>query len=146
MEPNPPKVFISYSHDSPEHRLRVYELLRKLRADGIHCVTDHTMMSPPEGWQAWMEDRIKEVDYTLVVCTETYRRRAERKEQPGVGLGVTWEATLITNEIYRNASRNTKFIPVLFTQEDVAHRPVWLDKAAITALIWRMDMNCCSGT
>jgi formylglycine-generating enzyme required for sulfatase activity len=119
----PPKVFISYSHDSQEHRLRVYELLRKLRADGIHCVTDHTLMSPGEGWQAWMEDRIKEADFTLVVCTETYRRRAERKEQPGVGLGVMWETTLITSEIYQNASRNTKFIPVLFTQEDVAHRP-----------------------
>lgn len=136
-EQNPPKVFISYSHDSQEHRLRVYELLRKLRADGIHCVTDHTQMSPPEGWQAWMEDRIKEADFTLVVCTETYRRRAERKEQPGVGLGVTWEATLITNEIYQNASRNTKFIPVLFSEEDITHRPAWLGQVSY----YRVDLE-----
>ncbi len=136
-EQNPPKVFISYSHDSQEHRLRVYELLRKLRADGIFCVTDHTLMSPPEGWQAWMEDRIKEADFTLVVCTETYLRRAERKEQPGVGLGVTWEATLITNEIYKNASRNTKFIPVVFSQEDVAHRPGWLGQVSY----YRVDLD-----
>jgi len=136
-EQNPPKVFISYSHDSQEHRLRVYELLKKLREDGILCVTDHTVMSPPEGWQAWMEDRIKEADFTLVVCTETYRRRAERKEQPGVGLGVTWEATLITNEIYQNASRNTKFIPVLLSQEDVTHRPVWLEQVSY----YRVDLE-----
>ena len=137
LESTPPKVFISYSHDSQEHRLRVYELLRKLRADGIFCVTDHTLMSPPEGWQAWMEDRIKEADFTLVVCTETYLRRAERKEQPGVGLGVTWEATLITNEIYKNASRNTKFIPVVFSLEDVAHRPGWLGQVSY----YRVDLD-----
>ena len=136
-QPTPRKVFISYSHDSQEHRLRVYSLLKRLREDGIHCVADHTVMSPPEGWRAWMEGRIKEADFTLVVCTETYLRRAEGKEQPGVGLGVTWEATLITNEIYQNASRNTKFIPVVFAQEDVAHRPAWLRQVSY----YRVDLD-----
>ena len=73
-----------------------------------------------------MEARIKESAYTLVVCTETYRRRADRKEEPGRGLGVAWEAAIITDEIYRNAARNTRFIPVLFSQADAAHIPAWL--------------------
>lgn len=136
-EQNPPKVFISYSHDTPEHRLRVYDLLRKLRADGVLCITDHLIMSPPEGWRAWMQDQIKEAHFTLVVCTETYCRRAERKELPGVGLGATWEAALITDEIYRNAARNEKFIPVVFDKEDVAHIPPQLGQVSY----YRVDLD-----
>ncbi|MBL8172886.1 MAG: SUMF1/EgtB/PvdO family nonheme iron enzyme [Acidobacteria bacterium] len=136
-DPKPPKVFISYSHDSQEHRVRVYHLLSKLRADGVHCVTDHLIISPPEGWRAWMENQISEADFTLVVCTETYRRRAERKEKPGVGLGATWEASLITDEIYRNATRNEKFIPVVFAQEDIAHIPPQLGQVTF----YRVDLD-----
>ena len=134
---NPPKVFISYSHDSQEHRLRVYDLLKKLREDGIHCVTDHTVMSPPEGWRAWMQDQITNADFTLVVCTETYRRRAERKEKPGVGLGATWEAALITDEIFRNVTRNERFIPVVFDKDDVAHIPPQLGQVSY----YRVDLE-----
>ncbi|MEO6725098.1 MAG: TIR domain-containing protein, partial [Blastocatellia bacterium] len=136
-EQNPPKVFISYSHDTREHRLRVYDLLKKLRADGVLCVTDHTMISPPEGWRAWMQDQIKEAHFTLVVCTETYCRRAERKEKPGVGLGATWEAALITDEIYRNTTRNERFIPVVFDKEDVAHIPSQLGQVSY----YRVDLD-----
>jgi hypothetical protein len=57
---------------------------------------------------------------------ETYRRRADRKEEPGRGLGVAWEAAIITDETYRNAARNTRFIPVLFSPADAAHIPPWL--------------------
>jgi len=136
-EQTPPKVFISYSHDSQEHRLRVYDLLKKLRADGIYCVSDHTMFSPSEGWRAWMQDQIKNANFTLVVCTETYRRRAERKEKPGVGLGATWEAALITDEIYRNYSRNERFIPIVLSQEDVAHIPPQFGQVSY----YRVDLN-----
>ena len=35
-----PKVFISYSHDSPEHRRWVSELAVKLRHNGIDAILD----------------------------------------------------------------------------------------------------------
>lgn len=34
------KVFISYSHDSPEHKDRVLALSDRLRADGVDCYID----------------------------------------------------------------------------------------------------------
>lgn len=37
---NNPKVFISYSHDSEEHKDRVLALSDRLRADGIDCIID----------------------------------------------------------------------------------------------------------
>jgi hypothetical protein len=36
----PVKVFISYSHDSPEHSARVLELANALRAGGLHVELD----------------------------------------------------------------------------------------------------------
>jgi WD40 repeat protein len=35
MPSQPPRVFISYSHDSPEHAQHVLELAERLRKDGI---------------------------------------------------------------------------------------------------------------
>jgi hypothetical protein len=34
-DPRPPHVFLSYSHDSQEHKDRVLALCDRLRADGI---------------------------------------------------------------------------------------------------------------
>jgi hypothetical protein len=35
-----PRVFISYSHDSPDHRDRVFGIADRLRADGINAIID----------------------------------------------------------------------------------------------------------
>jgi SEFIR domain len=37
-----PKVFISYSQDSPEHNDRVRELSNRLINEGIHCYIDQS--------------------------------------------------------------------------------------------------------
>jgi len=48
---NRPKVFISYSHDSDEHRERVLSLAERLRADGIETLLDQYVNgSPPQRW------------------------------------------------------------------------------------------------
>jgi hypothetical protein len=44
-----PTVFISYSHDSPEHVDRVLAFANQLRRDGIDCTLDQYETSPPEG-------------------------------------------------------------------------------------------------
>ena len=40
MSERAPKVFISYSHDSPEHADRVLDLSNRLRGEGIDTVLD----------------------------------------------------------------------------------------------------------
>jgi hypothetical protein len=67
-----PKVLISYSHDSPEHKDRVLVLSNRLRGEGIDCTIDQYLLVPPEGWPRWMEKQIRESDFVLMVCTETY--------------------------------------------------------------------------
>src|SRR5689334_12688989 len=68
-----PKVFISYSHDSDEHRARVLALSERLREDGIETRLDQYLNgAPSEGWPRWMLNQLDEASFVLVVCTETY--------------------------------------------------------------------------
>jgi hypothetical protein len=60
-----------------------------------------------------MERQIREADFVLLVCTESYARRVRGEEGPGVGRGVVWEANLIRNELYNARTVSRKFIPVL---------------------------------
>ena len=43
----PPRVFISYSHDSDEHRDRVLAFSERLRKDGIPTDLDRYVNEPP---------------------------------------------------------------------------------------------------
>jgi SEFIR domain len=52
MASDPPKVLISYSHDSPEHKDRVLVLSNRLRGEGIDCTIDQYLLVPPEGGKA----------------------------------------------------------------------------------------------
>ena len=122
----PPKVFISYSHDSPEHKSRVRELSDRLRRYGVDSNIDQYEQSPPEGWPRWMERQIEEAEFVLVVCTETYVRRFRGVEEAGGGLGGSWEGAILTQHLYDAQARNTRFIPVLFAPQDELHVPVVL--------------------
>lgn len=74
MASDPPKVFISYSHDSLEHTRRVHALADRLRADGVEAWIDQYAQDPNEGWIRWMRNRVKQADRVLLVFTETYQR------------------------------------------------------------------------
>ena len=118
-----PKVFISYSHDSDTHREWVLDLSNRLREGGIDCEIDQYDPAPDQGWPVWMLRKMQDANYVLLVCTETYRKRFEQREEVGKGLGVTWEGMLVQNQLYRNASRSQKFIPIILQSTDVAYVP-----------------------
>jgi len=115
MPSQTPRVFISYSHDSPEHAQHVLELAERLRKDGVDAQLDQYVAgTPPEGWPRWMLNQLDWADFVLMVCTETYYRRFRGHEEPGKGKGADWEGNLITLETYDAKSTTTKFVPVLF--------------------------------
>lgn len=121
----PLSVFISYSHDSDEHRERVLGLSERLRADGIETILDRYVESgsPPEGWPRWMLNALDKATHVVCVCTETYYRRFRGLEVPGKGKGVDWEGALMTQSLYDARSVSTKFIPVLFARTDEPYVP-----------------------
>jgi tetratricopeptide (TPR) repeat protein len=118
-----PSVFISYSHDSPEHEDRVLELSDRLRADGIEATIDQYQTAPPQGWPLWMEKEIRDSQFVLLVCTETYLKRV-MKEDPGKGLGVMWESAIIYQYLYNAGVVNEKFIPIILGNENTKYIPM----------------------
>lgn len=126
----PTKVFISYSWDSEDHKERVLALANTLRKDwGIETDIDQYVrgkhpFTPSQGWDLWMEKKIEWAEFVLIVCTETYHRRFRRDEAPGIGRGSTWEGTIIRQHLYNNQLRCTKFIPVIFSSQDLNHVPI----------------------
>jgi SEFIR domain len=119
-----PRVFISYSHDGPEHEERVLSLADRLREDGIDAEIDQYVQAPAEGWAAWCERQIKVAKFVLMVCTETYHRRVSGDEERGKGLGVVWEAQIIRQLVYEAGAVSEKFIPLLFSDGLAQHIPL----------------------
>jgi hypothetical protein len=79
---------------------------------------DQYEQSPAKGWYLWMMDEIEKANFVLTVCTPKYLRRFRANEENGIGMGVTWAGSIITQELYSQAGRNSKYIPVIFTQRD----------------------------
>jgi hypothetical protein len=102
MASDPPKVLISYSHDSPEHKDRVLVLSNRLRGEGIDCTIDQYLLVPPEGWPRWMEKQIRESDFVLMVCTETYHRRVLGQPDPDRGRVRVFYSPPLWLQIFRN--------------------------------------------
>jgi SEFIR domain len=128
-------VFISYSHDSEEHRSQVLELSERLRKDGIETFLDQYVNGTPnEGWPRWMLNQIDVADSVLVVCTEIYYRRFRGHEVPGKGKGADWEGARITQEIYDARSSTVKFIPVFLSAANEQAIPEPLRSATHYAL------------
>src|SRR5271157_5259327 len=129
QRPKADTVFVSYTHDTPEHENRVWELSERLRNDGIDCRVDQQEESPAEGWPRWCRNRIKEARFVLVVCTETYRKRYEGDDDSAEGLGGKWEGYVITQQLYKAQAKSKRFVPVVFSRDELEHIPEELDSA-----------------
>ncbi len=111
-----PRIYISYSHDSEEHGLRVLNLCNQLRADGIDARIDRYEEFPVNGWYVWMEQEIELADFVLIICTMNYKSKFEGKDDFG-GKAVQFEGALISDALYNSQVGNKKFIPVIFEDE-----------------------------
>ena len=123
------EVFISYSWDNEEHVRTVLDLSNRLRSEGVDCVLDQYEESPPEGWPRWMDRKIRDAKFVLMICTETYYRRVMGDTAAEEGHGVKWEGGLIYQDIYNAGATNAKFIPVLLRQQDKTFIPTPLQSA-----------------
>lgn len=129
------RVFVSYSHDSQAHADEVLKLVQRLRSDGVDAVLDRFVEGQPEEqWPRWMEQQIRKADFVLAICTSTWHRRFTGEEQPGRGLGATWEGHLLLNLLYADGGRNKWFIPVLLPGANERDVPTALRGASVYRL------------
>ncbi len=106
-ETTPTKVFVSYSHDSPEHKRWVTDFSSNLVKNGIDVILDQWDLGLGDDVPKFMEKSVSSSDRVLMICTEPYVRKAD----DGVG-GVGYEAMVVTGELVQNIG-TSKFIPVM---------------------------------
>src|ERR1051326_6777221 len=115
----PPRVFLSYSHDSRHYMDQVLLFADRLRTEGIDACLDQYEVAPPEGWPRWMQNQIEKANFVLVLCTPTYYRRFRglSDSDTQAARAASWEGAIITQELFDVALANTRFIPVIFTAD-----------------------------
>jgi hypothetical protein len=106
-----PKVFISYSHDSQEHKGWVIDLARFLVSYGVDVLIDAWAVRPGEDIPKFMEDGVTSADRILMICTKRYVEKAD-----GAIGGVGYEKMIVTAELIKNLD-TSKFIPVIRQSE-----------------------------
>lgn len=118
MSENKPKVFISYSWDSPQHKEKVNSLVaNNLIKNGIEVLIDSQYpLTPPGGWTSWMRKSLKESDFIIIIWTEDYLNKYEGNVPPEEGLGVKWESRLIMTNIHAKADVS-KYINIIFDKD-----------------------------
>ena len=102
-----PKVFISYSHDSQNHKKWILDFATRLRQNGIDAIIDQWELKPGDDLPSFMERNLKDADFTLMICTDKYVEKANE----GSG-GVGYEKMIITSELLSNIDNN-KIIPII---------------------------------
>ncbi|MXZ00781.1 TIR domain-containing protein, partial [Candidatus Poribacteria bacterium] len=102
-----PKVFISYSHDSPEHKQWVSELAARLRRDIVDLILYQGNPDLDEDATQFMESGVRDSDRVLVVCTDKYVSKANVGED-----GVGYEPMIVTSKLVEDLGTN-KFIPII---------------------------------
>lgn len=122
MDPNakPPKVFISYSWTSEEHRQRVINIARQLAHDGIHPIIDEWDLQAGQDIYAFMEKMVTDqsVDFVLLMCDPAYAAKADARHG-----GVGTEAQIVSSEVYKKADQ-TKFIPIVLDRASDGSDPL----------------------
>jgi hypothetical protein len=71
-----PRVYISYTHDSLDHRTWVAELAERLYYDGVDVTFDYWFMEPGKDFWVCLEKEVDRADAAVLVCTPVYRAKA----------------------------------------------------------------------
>jgi hypothetical protein len=122
MENQSPKVFLSYSWDSDQHKTWVLNLADKLVANGVNVTLDQYELKLGRNLTHFMERAVQDADKVLLIMTENFKLKAEGR-QGGVG----YEYSMINAEWYQNQTDNTKFIPVLRGEDRTASTPIFVN-------------------
>lgn len=116
-----PRALLSYSWEDAEHQLWVRRFAERLRGEsGVEIIYDGWYLNPGDDKLHFMEQAVMDSNFVIVVCTQTYAERAN-KRQGGVG----YESMVITAELAEHILTN-RFIPVLRKGTWTSSLPIYL--------------------
>lgn len=116
-----PKVFVSYSHDSEEHKDWILQLATRLRSNGVDVILDRWNLSLGQDLPAFMENGLSKSQRVICICSEEYVKKANKKTG-----GVGYEKQVITAELLSDL--NSKWvIPVIRNNSSDKKVPTFLN-------------------
>lgn len=129
-----PRVFISYAHDSPEHKDLVRRFATYLRGHvGLDARLDQWDDGPRRDWSVWAIDQLTKADFIVVVASPGYKRRADGVAPPDEGRGSQFEAAIIRDNLTRNLLRETeRVLPVVLPGRSLDEIPTFLNAHSTT--------------
>lgn len=116
--PDPPRVFISYSWSSPEHEEWVVQLATRLMSHGVQVSLDKWDLSEGQDKYAYMERMAAEPSITrvLVISDRIYAEKAD-----GRSGGVGTETQILSREVYEKVDQRK--VVACITERDERGEP-----------------------
>lgn len=102
-----PRVFISYSHDTEEHKNWVLKLASDLRSHGVDVTLDQWDLRLGDDLPFFMEQGLSSSSLVLCVCSDTYVQKANA----GKG-GAGYEKKILAADLMKDVEKNY-VIPVM---------------------------------
>lgn len=115
---NPPKIFISYTWDSKEHREWVENLTEELRGCGIDIIDTHNNTSQKAVLQQLSSARDNKNLKTLLIITPNYTLKANKKPQSNSMDNV------INESFFTEHCHHISFIPIIRHEKERKRTPL----------------------
>jgi hypothetical protein len=115
-----PTVFISYSHDSEEHKDWVLQLATRLRSNGVNVILDRWNIKLGSNLASFMERGLSNSSRIVSVCSSTYVKKANE----GKG-GAGFEKQIMTSEFINDQNHNW-VIPLIKNNPEARKTPTFL--------------------
>ncbi|WP_439380075.1 SEFIR domain-containing protein [Amycolatopsis lexingtonensis] len=129
-----PRVFVTYSHDSPQHKELVHRFASFLRAGiGLDVHLDSWYDNKRRDWSLWATENLEKADFILVIASPDYKRRADGTAMPHEGRGSQFEAAILRDYLTRDLRRETeRVLPVVLPGRSIDEIPVFLNAYSTT--------------
>lgn len=116
----PPMVFISYSHDSEEHKDWVLQLATRLRSNGVDLILDRWNTRLGSDLASFMEHGLSKSQRVICICSGNYISKANG----GQG-GAGYEKQIMTAELLSDQN-TTWIIPLIKNNPNERKTPTFL--------------------
>jgi hypothetical protein len=107
------QLFISYRHESPEHKKAVRQLGELLRRAQIPVALDDFFLDehpggPDEGWPKWCEDCANQSQCVLIIASEGWFAAYDKLPPADRGFGAAAEADLFRQDLWDQKGNNDR--------------------------------------
>ena len=120
-ETTPPRVFVSYSHDSDEHKGWVLQLATRLMSNGVDVVLDQWSLSLGRNLPLFMESGLTSSERVLVVSSSSYVTKANKRDG-----GAGYETMILSADMMSGDIHKDRIIPVIRNNTDSSVVPTFL--------------------